>query len=407
MDVLHSRCAGLDVHQETVVACVRRAEERPVAREVRTFGTTTRELLALLEWLTSERVTHAAMESTGVYWKPVWHVLEGHLTLVLANAQEIRNVPGRKTDVNDATWIADLLAHGLIRASFVPPAPIQELRDLTRTRRQLVAERAQHVQRIQKVLEDANIKLASVLSDILGASGRAMLEALTHGETDPHRVAALGHGRLKATRAELEAAVHGLVRDHHRFLLGLHLRQIDALESAIAAVEGQVEERLRPFAPVVERLTTIPGVSRIVAAVLVAEVGADVRAFPTAAHLVSWARMAPRADQSAGKRRSTRTQRGHWLKPVLVQAAWAAVRRRDTYLHAQFHRIRTRRGAKKAILAVGASILTAAYHMIQNEMEYTDLGADFFQRRDKRKLAVRLVQRLRHMGYTVQLSEAA
>ena len=407
MEVLHTRCAGLDVHKETVVACLRLAEGRHVEREVRTFGTTTRELLALLEWLTASRITHAAMESTGVYWKPVWHVLEGHHTLVLGNAQEIRTVPGRKTDVNDATWLADLMAHGLIRASFVPPTPIQELRDLTRTRRQLVAERSQHVQRIQKVLEDANIKLASVVSDVLGQSGRAMLEAMARGERDPQRLAGLAHGRLRATRAELEDALTGLVREHHAFLLQLHLRQIDALDGAIGLLEARIEDLLRPFAAVRQRLTTIPGVSDVVVAVLLAEIGPDVRAFPTAAHLVSWARLAPRADKSAGKHRSTRTRRGTWLKPVLIQAAWAAVRQRDNYLHAQFHRLRARRGAKKAIVAVAASILTAVYHLIQNDTEYTDLGADFFQRRDQRKLARRLVQRLQHMGYDVHLSTAA
>jgi transposase len=407
MEVLHARCAGLDVHKDTVVACARLATERSVERPLETFGTTTRELLRLLAWLQEHRVSHVAMEATGVYWKPVWHVLIGHVALLLGNAKEIKNVPGRKSDVKDAAWIADLLAHGLIRASFVPPEPIQELRDLTRTRKQLVGERGQHVQRIQKVLEDANVKLSSVVTDILGVSGRAMLDALLQGEGDPERLARLAHGRLRATHAQLTAALDGTIRDHHRFMLRVHLRQIDALDAAITMVEARVEQLLLPFAALVERLRTIPGVSRIVIAVLLAELGPDMTVFPTAGHAVSWACLAPRLDQSAGKRRSTRTRRGQWLKAVLTQAAWAAVRQKNSYLHAQFHRIRARRGAKKAIIAVAASILTAAYHMIKNETEYQDLGADFFQRRDKKTAAFRLVQRLQHMGYTVQLSTAA
>lgn len=408
MDVVHARCAGLDVHKDTVVACVRLAQGRKVERAVETFGTTTRELLRLLEWLGSHGVTHAAMEATGVYWKPVWHVLAGELELVLGNAKEIKHVPGRKTDVNDATWIADLLAHGLIRGSFVPPEPIQELRDLTRTRKQLVAERTQHVQRIQKVLEDANVKLSSVVSDILGASGRAMVEAMVRGESDPGRLAELAHGRLRAPRAQLEEALHGRVREHHRFLLRLHLSQVDALEAAIGLLEGRVEELLAPFADLLERLQTIPGVREVASSVLLAEIGADMSHFPTAAHLVSWACLAPRQDESAGKRRSTRTKKGQWLKAVLIQAAWAAVReKKDTYLRAQFHRIRARRGSKKAIVAVAASILTAAYHIIRDGTEYHDLGPDYFHRRDQKQAAFRLVQRLQNLGYVVRLEAAA
>jgi transposase len=401
VEVQHARCAVLDVHQASVVACARLVVGRDVEQHVETFGTTTRELLRLLAWLTAHGVTHVAMEATGVYWKPVWHVLAGHVALVLGNAKEI------KTDVKDAAWIADLLAHGLIRASFVPPEPIQELRDLTRTRKQLVAERTQHVQRIQKVLEDANVKLASVVTDIMGVSGRAMLDALAAGEQDPARLASLADGRLRASPAVLAEALEGCPRAHHRFLVRLHLRQIDALDSSITLVEARVEELLVPFAPVVQRLKTIPGVSNVVVAVLLAEIGADMRLFPTAGHLVSWACLAPRQDQSAGKRRSTRTRPGHWLKATLVQAAWAAVRKKDTYLHAQFHRLRARRGAKKAIIAVAASMLTAAYHMLQTESDYRDLGGDFFQRRAKKGTAFRLVQRLQQMGYTVHLTTAA
>jgi len=412
MEVLYARCAGLDVHKETVMACARLAAGASVARERETFGTTTRELVRLLEWLEHHGVTHVALEATGVYWKPVWHVLVGHVTLVLGKASDMKQVPGRKSDVKDAEWIADLLAHGLIRASFVPPEPIQELRDLTRTRRQLCGEHTQHVQRVQKVLEDANVKLASVLSDIVGASGRAMLDALCAGEHDLARIAALAHGRVKASQAELVAALDGTLRDHHRFLLRVHLRQIDALDAAIATLEARTEQCLRPFAKRLRRLKTIPGVSDIVAAVLLAEIGPDMNVFPTAAHLVSWACLAPRLDGSAGKQRSTRTRKGQWLKAVLIQAAWASVRAKrgakaETYLHAQFHRLRARRGAKKAIVAVAASILTAAYHMLKNDTDYQDLGAQHFQRRAGKDVAYRLKRRLEEMGYSVELSTAA
>jgi transposase len=407
MEVLHPCCAGLDVHKETVVACVRHAQGAKVRRELRTFGTVTRELLALRDWLEARAVTHVALESTGVYWKPVWHVLEDLCTLVLANAQEIRNVPGRKSDMNDATWIADLLAHGLIRASFVPPTPIQELRDLTRTRKQLVRERSQHVQRLQKVLEDANVKLASVVSDIVGQSGRAVLDALVGGETDPDHLAALTH-RLKASPDALRAALEGRVTSHHRFLLRLHLAQFDAAERAIGTVEARTAERLAPFRGAVERLCTIPGVSATTAAVLVAEIGVDMQHFPTAGHLVSWAGLCPQLDESAGKRRTTRLRRGNgWLKPSLVQAAWAAVKCRDSYLHAQFHRVRARRGAKKAIGAVAASMLTAAYHLLARELTWQDLGADYFARHQHDRLTRRLVHRLTQLGYHVELREAA
>jgi transposase len=407
VEVQHARCAGLDVHQASVVACARLVVGREVAQHVATSGTTTRELLRLLAWLAGHGVTHAAMEATGVYGKPVWHVLEGHATLVLGNAKEIKNVPGRKTDVKDAAWIADLLAHGLIRASLVPPEPIQEWRDLTRTRKQLVAERTQHVQRTQKVLEDANVKLASVVTDILGVSGRAMLDALAAGEQAPARLAGLADGRLRASPVVLAEALEGRARAHHRFLLRLHLRQVDALDGSITAVEARVEELLAPFAPAARRLTTIPGVSKVVAAVLLAGIGADMSVFPTAGHLASWACPAPRQDQRAGKRRSTRTRQGQWLEATLVQAAWAAVRKKDTYLYAQCHRLRARRGAKKAILAVAASMLTAAYHMLRTETDYADPGGDYFERRAKAGVAFRLVQRPQHMGYTVQLTSAA
>jgi transposase len=408
MDVVYPRCAGLDVHQKTVVVCARVADGARVQREVHTFATTTGELLTLAEWLAARAITHVAMESTGVYWKPVWHVLEGQCELVLANAMHIRNIPGRKSDVNDATWIADLLAHGLIRGSFVPPAPVQELRDLTRTRKQLVREIGRHTLRLQKTLEDANLKLTGLLSDVLGKSGRAILAALVAGESDPARLAALAGGRLKASRAELVAALHGRVTAHHRFMLQLHLTQIAALEAAVQELDARLEAALAPFRAIVDRLITIPGVSQVVARVLVAEIGPDLSRFPTAGHLVSWAGLCPRLHESAGKRLSTRVRPGTpWLKTTLVQAAWAAVRTKGSYLQAQFLRLKSRRGPKKAIIAVAASMLTAVYYMLTRAVPYHDLGAAHFERRDHAKLAQRLVRRLRDLGFTVLLQPAA
>lgn len=407
MEVLYPRCAGLDVHKDTVVACVRCVSE-PKAHEVRSFGTTTRELLELSDWLESHGCTHVAMEATGVYWKPVWHLLEGNFELVLANAQHIRNVPGRKTDVNDAMWIADLLAHGLIRSSFVPPAQVQQLRDLTRTRKQLVREISQHSLRIQKVLETANIKVASVLSDVLGLSGRAMLAAIIAGEGDPERLADLAKGTARKKRPELIEALRGHVTAHHRTMLKLHLDVIAALETALEDVDAAVGKALAPISYAADLLKTIPGISDVVAHVIVAEIGADMSRFPTAGHLVSWAGLCPRNDESAGKRRSTRVRKsGTWLKTTLVTAAWAAARKKDCYLRSQFLRIKSRRGPKKAILAVAASMLTAAYYMLRDGVEYRDLGHDYFDRLDKTKAITRLVRRLNQLGCEVEIKHAA
>ena len=407
MEVLYPRCAGLDVHAASVSACARIASGAQVTYEHLTVSTTTRGLLELNEWLTVRGCTHVAMEATGVYWKPVWHVLESYFTLVLANAMHIRNVPGRKSDMNDATWIADLLAHGLIRGSFVPPAPIQALRDLTRTRRQLVHEGARHVLRLQKTLEDANLKLTHVMSDIVGTSGRAILTALIAGETDPARLADLTRGRLKAPRAALLDALHGRVTDHHRFMLQLHLTQIDAIHSAIAAIEARIGDALGPFRSAVVLLTTMPGISETTARVLIAEIGIDMTRFPSVGHLISWAGLCPRLDESAGKRRSTRTrQSAPWLKPTLVNAAWAATRKRDSYLHAQFLRIKGRRGAKKAIIAVASSMLTAAYFMLRDGVVYEDLGPRHFADQDKQRITKRLLQRLHDLGVVVEVKVA-
>src|SRR5438105_3763570 len=311
MEVLHRHCAGLDVHKDTVVACVRHMVDGTGKREVRTFKTTTKDLVALSEWLSAEDCTHVAMEATGIYWKPVWHIhADGEFTLVLANAAHVKNVPGRKTDVNDATWLADLMAHGLIRGSFVPDEPTQEMRNFLRTRKQFVRERSSHVQRIQKTVEDANVKLDSVITDIMGLSGRRMIEALIAGETDPFALAVLAHRRIRASQAELEAALRGRVTDHHRFMLRLLLQHIDAIEAAIGQIDQEVDAHVEPFRTAIEILSSIPGISDLSAGVIVAEIGIDMNRFPTEGHLISWAGLCPRNDESAGKRRSTRMRKG-------------------------------------------------------------------------------------------------
>ena len=405
MELLYQRCAGLDVHKETVVAAVRLAVDGKVVTEVKTFATTTQGLLSLSDWLAENGCAHVAMEATGVYWKPVWHVLEdGEVELVLANASHVKNVPGRKTDVSDAAWLAELLAHGLIRASFVPDGQTQELRALLRTRKQLVREKTRHTQRIHKTLEDANIKLDAVLSNVLGKSGRAMLDALIAGESDPARLAALAHAGVKCPQDKLREALRGRVTRHHRFLLQLHLRQIDALDAAIATIDQEVEGNLAPFRTAVELVSTVPGVSTLSAQVIVSEVGTDMSRFHTAGHLLSWAGLCPRNDESAGKRRSTRLRKGAaWLKTVLVQCAWAASRKKASYLQAQFLRLKARRGPQKAVCAVAASILKAVYHMLKNGTLYHDLGPDHFHRRSKTTQTQRLVRRLEHLGYAVEI----
>jgi transposase len=407
MQVLYPRCAGLDVHTREVVACVRVAEEGAVRYHRRAVSTTTRGLLELADWLAGHRVTHVVMEATGVYWKPVWHVLEDQFDLTLANAQHVKHVPGRKSDVSDAQWLADLLAMGLIRGSFVPPAPVQALRDLTRTRKQLVREMARHTQRLQKILEDANLKLTETISDIRGQSGRAVLTALIAGETDPEQLAQHTH-RLKASHAQLVEALHGRVTAHHRFMLRLHLTQIEAIDAGLATLEAQLTEALAPFRAAVDLLKTIPGISDTVAAVIVAEIGPDVTAFATAGQLVSWAGLAPRLHESAGKRRSTRTRpSAPWLKTTLVQAAWSAARTKDTYFRAQFARLKSRRGPKKAVVAVAASMMTAIYHMLRDGVEFHDLGSHHFVQCDKDRITKRLLRQLRALGLEVQVMNAA
>jgi transposase len=409
MEVMYPRCAGLDVHKETVVACVRIASGGEASQSVRTFTTTTAGLIELGEWLEENGCTHVAMEATGVYWKPVWQVLaDSNFELILANAAHVKNVPGRKTDVNDAMWLAELLAHGLVRASFVPEPEIQELRGLLRTRKQLVREKASHVQRVQKTLEEANIKIESVLSDVMGRSGRAIIQALIDGETDPAKLAALAHWKVRAPAATLREALRGRIKRHHRFLLQLHMQQIDALDAAVAELDREVDTGLACFRDAVERLSTIPGISQLSAQVIVSEIGTDMSRFATDAHLRSWAGLCPRNDQSAGKRRSTRLRKGApWLKAMLVQCAWAATRSKGTYLHAQYLRLRGRRGPKKAICAVAASILTAAYHMLKDGTFYNDVGSAHFHRRRPETQARRLVKRLADLGFSVELKPVA
>ena len=408
MKTLHDRCAGLDVHKIEVVACVRLVSKRKVVREVRRFRTTTQGLLQLLEWLEHAGCTHVVMEATGVYWKPVWHILDGHFSLILANAAQVKNVPGRKSDVNDATWLSDLLAHGLIRGSFVPPEPIQEMRDLTRTRKQLTREIVQHLQRIEAVLEEANVKLSSVIADTLGLSGRRILKAMIAGERDGQKLAALGSERLSCTRAVLAEALTGHIRDHHCFLLAQHLRTIEQLEESVAAFDARIGSMLQPFHNIVERLKEVAGLGTTSVETIIAEIGTDMSQFPTAGHLLSWAGLTPRLDESAGKRRSTRINKGApWLKPVLVQSAWAAARKKNSYLQAQFLRIKARRGAKKAAVAVAASILTIVYHMLRDGTCYQDLGPEYFGRRNSAKIAARLANRIRNLGFHVDIRASA
>jgi transposase len=374
MEILNVRCAGLDVHKKTVTACVRRlASDGELVTKTLGFGTTTSELLALADWLAAEDVSHVAMESTGVYWKPVYHILEGRFELLLVNAHHIKKVPGRKTDVKDAEWIAQLLQYGLLTPSFVPPPPIRELRDLTRQRTQLIRARATVVNRVQKVLEDANIKLASVASDPLGVSGRAMIRAMIAGCDDPDALAELARMRLRGKIPELRKALLGRVTEHHRFLLRTLMDQIEQLEGLIARFDARIDEAMAPFAAAEARLRTIPGIGAQAAEVIVAEIGADMSRFPTAGHLASWAGMCPGNNQSAGKRKSGRTTKGsQWLRAMLVQTAWAAVHAKRTVFHATYSQWVKRMGKKKALVAVARKILAVIHKLLSDGMDYQE-----------------------------------
>ncbi len=409
MEVLYSCCCGLDVHKKSVTACVLWANGGGKKRkEKRVFGAVTRELLALADWLRACGVTHVAMESTGVYWKPVWNILEGQFEVLLVNAQHIKAVPGRKTDQKDSEWIADLLQHGLLRASFVPPRATRELRDLTRYRVSLAQECNRIANRIQKVLEDANIKLASVATDALGASGRAMLEAIVAGQHDSERLAEMAKGLLRNKIPELRQALEGRVTEHHRFLLRQLLDHLKFTESKMGEIEAEIDRRLRPFEEEVARLCTIPGVERVTAWGMLAEIGFNMEQFPSGAHLASWAGLCPGSFESAGKRLSGRTRKGSAaLRRCLCQSAWAVSTKRDNYLSAQYRRLAARRGGKRAVIAVAHTILVMAFYMLKRKQDYREVGADYFDRLNPDRLKRSLVRRLERLGHKVTLEPLA
>ena len=409
MDVAYPRCCGLDIHKKTVVACLITSEGTSKPNiGIRTFSTMTFDLLALADWLSEAQCSHVAMESTGIYWRPIYNLLEGHFELLLVNAQHIKTVPGRKTDVRDAQWIAELLRHGLLRGSFIPPKPQRELRALTRQRSNLVQERARVINRLQDVLEDANIKLASVVTDIRGVSARSMLEAMVAGVRDEKALAALARGRMRPKRAQLELALQGRFSSHHRFLLSEHLAHIDYLDEAVERMGTEIEKRLQADQEAIELLDSIPGVSQRTAEILIAEIGTDMSRFPSAKHLASWAGMCPGNRESGGKRLSGRTRKGsRWLRQVLVEVAHVAAKTKNTYLAAQYRRIAARRGKKRALIAVGHSVLVIAYKILVTGRPYTDLGADYFDKHDQQRVERRLVRRLEGLGYDVTLQPAA
>jgi transposase len=409
MDVLYPQCCGLDVHKKTVAACLitSTAGAEPV-KEIRTFRTMTADLLALVDWLQEAGCTHVAMESTGVYWRPVYNLLEGQFELLVVNAQHIKAVPGRKTDVKDAAWIAELLRHGLLRGSFIPSKPQRQLRELTRYRSTLVQDRARALNRLQAVLEDANLKLASVVTDIAGVSARAMLEAILAGQRDVETLADLARGRLRAKRDQLQAALEGRVTAHHSFLLTEHLSIVDTLDEAIERVSGEIDQRLTADQEAIALLDTIPGVGQRAAEILIAEIGTDMSRFPSAKHLASWAGMCPGNHESGGKRLSGKTRKGNrWLRHVLVEIAHVASKTKNTYLAAQYKRIAARRGKKRALIAVGHTILTIVYMMLTRKQPYQDLGAAYFDQREQERVERRLVHRLERLGYEVALQPRA
>lgn len=409
MEVILRSCAGLDVHKDSVEACVRRTSVGgKVEHEIGHWGTTTNELVAMSNWLSSMEVTHVAMESTGVYWKPIFNILEEHFEILLANAHHLKNVPGRKTDIKDCQWIAQLLQHGLLKGSFIPPRPQRELRDLTRQRTQLVDETSRISNRIQKVLEDANVKLGSVASNVVGASGRLMLEAIVDGKDDPSQLADLAKRRLRAKIPQLEQALYGKLTEHHRWMLRLLLDQLQTTEGYIARLDERIAELTRPQKPVLEKLDAIPGVDRRVAEVLLAEIGPDVTPFPSDAHLASWAGICPGNNESAGKKRSGKTTKGsRWLRQALVQAAWAASHKKDSYFQAHARNLMRRRGRKRGLVAVAHSLLSVIYHMLKEGTTYRDLGPQFLDRIRATHLIRFHVRRLEKLGLQVTLNPDA
>ena len=408
MDVQIERCAGLDVHQATVVATVRYPGERGRTSVTETFGTMAADVAALRDWLQAYGVTHVALESTGVYWKPIYYILEDVFTLLLINMQTLKHVPGRKTDVKDSEWLAQLLECGLLKASFVPPPPIRELRDLTRYRLQQVRERAREVNRLCKVLEDSNLKLTSVLTDVMGVSGRAMLLALVQGTTDPAVLAELARGRLRKKLPDLRRALAGRFRRHHAFLVEQILAKIDYLDEAVERLNAEIDERLVPFEPTLTRLDTIPGVNRTVAISIIAETGGDMSRFPSAGHLCSWAALCPGQNESAGKRRSGKTRDGNqYLRGQLLQGALGAIHSKGTALQARYHRVKRHRGHKKAVVAVAHQILEIAYYVMHDDVTYHELGADYFDRRHAERAVRRHVRQLEALGFHVTIEKAA
>ncbi|HVU65957.1 MAG TPA: IS110 family transposase [Ktedonobacteraceae bacterium] len=405
MHVLYARCAGLDVHKKTVVACVMLTEPTgEMRKQVRTFATTTQGLLALADWLTEQQVTQVAMESTGIYWRPIFNILEAAFGVVLVNAQHMKAVPGRKTDVKDAEWLADLLRHGLLKASFIPPQPIRDLRDLVRYRKTLIQARSQEINRVQKVLETANIKLSSVVSDVMGASGRSMIQALITGEQSPEVLAELAQGSLHKKIPQLREALLGRVDAHHQILLSHLLAHISFLDQTIFQLFFQIQRSLAPFEEAVELLVSIPGVAAETAACILGEIGVDMACFPSAAHLASWAGVCPGNRESAGKRLSGQTTKGNKrLKAALAEVVWVVSHTKDNYLSAQYHRLARRLGKPKAVIAVSHSLLVIIYHMLRDKQPYRDLGADFFEAREKERVLKSALRRLEGLGYTVTL----
>lgn len=409
METIYEKCAAVDVHKKTAEVCARCLDEKgKLCSDTREFPTVTRELLSMSDWLASQGVTHVAMESTGVYWKPIYNLLEGRFNLMLVNARHVKQVPGRKTDVKDCQWLAQLLQHGLLRGSFVPPKPQRELRDLVRHRSQLVAEKGRVSNRIQKVLEDANIKLASVATDVLGASGRAMIERIIAGETDPQRLAELARCSLRDKIPQLRLALEGRITDHHRFLLKILWKELQSVEALIAELEARIDAMTRPFSEQMNRLSQIPGIDRRVAQTLMAEIGPDMSPFPSDAHLASWAGICPGNNESAGKRKSGRTTKGsRWLRQGLVQAAWAASHTRKAYLAAQYRRLARHRGRKRALVAVGHSILRIVYHMLKYNLDFQELGPDYFDKLNPQRLQRYLIKRLEVLGLQVTVQSLA
>jgi len=409
METIYRRCAGLDVHKETVEVNVRLLDERGhLQSEVRQFATFTRDLLEMSDWLGGQGVTHVAMESTGVYWKPIFNVLEERFEVLLVNARHVKNVPGRKTDVRDCQWLAQLLQHGLLRGSFIPNREIRELRDLTRHRTQLVAEKVRVGNRIEKVLEDANIKLGSVASEVLGKSGRAMIKDIIRGEKNVEKLADHARKRLKNKKSDLRLALHGYIREHHRFMLKLLWDQLMEVEKLIERIEKRIDEQMAPFEEAVERMDEIPGIDHRVAQTVIAEMGVDMNRFPTHRHLASWTGMCPGNNESAGKRKSGKTTKGNrWLRTALVQAAWAASHTKSTYFSAQYSRLSRRRGRKRALVAIGHSILVTIYYILKDHECYRDLGHNYFDLLNQKYLTKHLVKRLESLGHKVSLEPLA